>query len=163
MANKTHTQAIMWEIIKNAGIFAAVIISAFLVGILVASYIFQRRMKKSFVKKKKVAGFMPDIQDELWEIVIQACLEDFRFQAMLGYDSELMDVLIEPVLMDSKYLEESPLLPGEIALVIVNDIQEFISKWEDKNARFSEKVQDMEIESKMLFLSLYSDFNDSLT
>ncbi len=153
----------MWETIRSAGIFTVIIIFAFLVGILVASFIFQRRMRKSFVKKKKVTGFMPDIQEELWEIVIQACLEDFRFQAMLGYDSEIMDVLIEPVLMDSKYLEESPLLPGEIALVIVNDKQAFINKWQEKNEKFSENVQDMEIESKMLFLSLYNDFNESLT
>ncbi|MCD4658235.1 MAG: hypothetical protein K8S87_11915 [Planctomycetes bacterium] len=152
----------MWETIKNAGILMAVIIFAFMMGILVASFIFQRRMQKSFVKKKKVTGFMPDIQEELWEIVIQASLEDFRFQAMLGYDSELMDVLTEPILMDSKYLEEGPLLPGEIALVVVNDKQEFIRKWQDKNEKFTEKVKKLEIESCMLFLNLYKDFNESL-
>ena len=153
----------MWETIKSAGILMAVIIFAFLVGILVASFIYQRRMRKSFVRKKKVTGCMPDIQEELWDMVIHACFSDLRFLAMLGYDSELKDVLEEPVLMDSKYLEESPLLPGEIALVVVNDKAEFTKKWQEKNEKFADKVLKMEIESSMLFSQLYTDFNESIS
>ena len=152
----------MWEVVTHAGLLMIAMIGAFLLGILIASLIYRQRVRKSFVKKKKVTGFMPDIQDELWDIVVYACFSDLRFLAMLGYDPEIRNILEDPVLMDSKYLEESPLLPGEIALVLVNDKNAFLKKWQEKNVKFTDKILEMDVEDSMLFNKLNMDFNDTM-
>ena len=106
---------------------------------------------------------MPEIQEELWELIIQACVSDLRFLAMLGYDPDIRDVLEDPVLMDSKYLEESPLLPGEIALVVVNDKKSYLQKWDELFGQSADIVEKMQPDKSILFTQLTLDFKLALS
>ncbi len=135
---------------------------SFLLGILLSYLWVHRRYQKMWLKQRGRSPYKAILKEDLWDTIIDACYHDFRVQALGGADTDLFELLEDPVLMNDTYVDESPLLPGEVTLLLFECEDAYIQHWEAKKEKLYQLVGNLPTYRRILFLHLFDNFLDTL-